>query len=168
LTHIYIQIAGWVTAPYKKPARDLPDNEVFNNHVSMLRIQSEHAIGFLKGRFHSLKHLRVNIRDRESHKVATYWVAACIGIHAYAIRCEEEERGGDDIDSGNPDPFIAEGLSSDSGSSDPGIAIGRCGAGDRLDEGKQLRETLKEKLFRAKERRRQRRAGRCAENYGLP
>ncbi|KAJ6575882.1 hypothetical protein B0H10DRAFT_943406 [Mycena sp. CBHHK59/15] len=30
----------------------------------MLRIRSEHAIGFLKGRFHSLKHLRVNIPGR--------------------------------------------------------------------------------------------------------
>src|SRR3954470_22494302 len=46
-----IQIDVWITAPYKKPDSDLADNEIFNNHVSMLRIRSEHAIGFLKGRF---------------------------------------------------------------------------------------------------------------------
>ncbi|KAI0045772.1 hypothetical protein FA95DRAFT_1455900, partial [Auriscalpium vulgare] len=74
----------------KAPARDIPNNEVFNNHVSMVRIRSEHAIGYLKGRFHSLKGLRVSIRDSRSHKYATYWVAACIGVHAFAMQCEAE------------------------------------------------------------------------------
>src|ERR1700761_7411388 len=54
------QLGDWVTAPYKRPEALEPEKEEFNNHVSMLRIRSEHAIGFLKGRFHSLKHLRVN------------------------------------------------------------------------------------------------------------
>ncbi|KIL54974.1 hypothetical protein M378DRAFT_39669, partial [Amanita muscaria Koide BX008] len=80
----------WVVAPYKKPERDLPDNEVYNNHVSMVRIRSEHAIGFLKGRFHSLKNLRARICDKKSHILATYWVAACIGVHAFAMQCEEQ------------------------------------------------------------------------------
>jgi hypothetical protein len=146
------------------PARELPDNEVFNKHVSRLRIRSEHAIGFLKGRFHSLKHLRVNIHSKDTHKIATYWVAACVGIHAFAIQCEEEERGGDDLDSDNPDPFIAEGLSSDSGSSGEELNHRRRGvAGDRLSNGKELREELKAKLFRSKERRIRRRTARRAE-----
>ena len=126
----------------------------------MLRIRSEHAIGFLKGRFHSLKHLRVAIRNEASHKVATYWVAACVGVHAFALCCEQEERGGEDLDSDNPDPFIAEGLSSDDASSDAGIGPQPGGNRDRLTEGKRLRETLKEKLFRAKEKRRQKKAAR--------
>jgi hypothetical protein len=29
-----LQISEWVVAPYKKPECDMPDNEVFNNHVS--------------------------------------------------------------------------------------------------------------------------------------
>jgi hypothetical protein len=45
----FLKISAWVVAPYKKPERDLPDNEVFNNHVSHVCIRSEHAIGFLKG-----------------------------------------------------------------------------------------------------------------------
>ncbi|KAF8226581.1 hypothetical protein L208DRAFT_1499192 [Tricholoma matsutake] len=44
-----ISIQIWVVAPYKKPEHDLPDNEVYYKHVSMLQIHSEHAIGFLKG-----------------------------------------------------------------------------------------------------------------------
>jgi hypothetical protein len=101
------QLDNWLTAPYKKPASLLPDNKTFNNHVSMLRIRSEHSIGFLKGHFHSLKHLRVNISDKKTHKIATYWVSSSVGIHSFAMEC----RG--DPDSDNPDPFIAEGLSTD-------------------------------------------------------
>ncbi|KIK98764.1 hypothetical protein PAXRUDRAFT_133497, partial [Paxillus rubicundulus Ve08.2h10] len=47
----------WVVAPYKAPNKFLEQNMEFNNHVSMLHICSEHAIGFLKGRFQSLKGL---------------------------------------------------------------------------------------------------------------
>jgi hypothetical protein len=81
--------------------------------------------------------LRVNICSPQTHKIATYWVSACIGIHAFAMRCEEEERGGDDLDSDNPDPFIAEGLSSDSGSSDAEAALGRQeGGGEKFSQKK--------------------------------
>jgi hypothetical protein len=54
----------------------------------MVRIRSEHAIGFLKGRFQSLKNLRVSIKDEKTHKFATYWIAACIGVHAFAMQRE--------------------------------------------------------------------------------
>jgi hypothetical protein len=77
----------WIVSPYKKPERDLPDNEEFNKHVSRVRIRSEHAIGFLKGRFHSLKNLHLKIRDKKSHILATFWVAACIAVHSFAMQC---------------------------------------------------------------------------------
>lgn len=54
------------------PEREEPDNRVFNNHVSMVHIRSEHAIGYLKGRFHSLKGIRVKIHDKATHRIATY------------------------------------------------------------------------------------------------
>ncbi|PIL29073.1 hypothetical protein GSI_09121 [Ganoderma sinense ZZ0214-1] len=76
-----------------------------------------HAIGYLKGRFQSLKSLRLLIKDEESHKFATYWMLACVVVHNFAMECEAEERAKDeDIDD---DPFIQEGLSSSS-SSDSG------------------------------------------------
>ena len=95
------------------PEREEPNNEVFNNHISIVRIRSEHAIGFLKGRFQSLKGLRVRIRDARSHKFATYWVLTCIGIHSFAMVCEEEERKkcGEDSEEVDNDPFIQQGLS---------------------------------------------------------
>lgn len=165
----FFQLDSWVTAPYKKPESLADDNETFNNHVSILRIRSEHAIGFLKGRFHSLKHLRVNISDEASHKIATYWVSACIGIHSFAMDCEERERGGDADSDDEPDPFIAEGLSSDDDSnSDSDVGLQTAGHGrGRNTDGKRLRETLKAKLFRAKEKRRSRQAAMRAEEREL-
>ena len=42
------------------PEREKPENKVFNNHVSMGRIRSEHAIGYLKGQFQSLKGVTIS------------------------------------------------------------------------------------------------------------
>jgi DDE superfamily endonuclease len=147
------KISRWVVAPYKKPERDLPDNEIFNNHVSMLRIRSEHAIGFLKGRFHSLKHLCINIKDEKTHKFATYWVAACIGLHAFAMRREAEENPHHELsDDEVRDPFINEGLSSNSDAplSHDDAPLPRISA-RRLQAARDRREQLKRRLFRAKE-----------------
>lgn len=77
----------------------------------MLRIRSEHAIGFLKGRFQSLRDLCMLIQDEKTHKVAVYWIVACIAIHCFATRCELDRRA-DDHDLAD-DPFITAGLSPD-------------------------------------------------------
>jgi len=159
-------IDTWVVAPYKKPERDLPDNEIFNNHVSMLRIRSEHAIGFLKGRFQSLKNLRVKITNKTSHIIATYWVAACIGLHSFAMQCEEQERHDDPNLSPPEDPFIVEGLSS-SADSDVHPTPTSTNSSQRLPAGKAHREKLKERLFHAKMRQASRVARSRAERLGV-
>ncbi|KAJ6472990.1 hypothetical protein C8R45DRAFT_907594 [Mycena sanguinolenta] len=136
----------------------------------MVRIRSEHAIGYLKGRFQSLKGLRVLIKNEKTHKFATYWIAACIGVHSFAMQCEEDERGdeGSDDEGAVADPFIQEGLSSSSSSDNEGLAapsrqLGRT----RLQSGKAKREALKRALFKAKEWQAERRARREQEELGL-
>ena len=152
----YIQIETWVVAPYKKPKREIHENKEFNNHVSMVRIQSEHAIGFLKGRFYLLKHLHIRIKDERSHKFATYWIAACIGIHAFAMQCEDEEWSDDE--ESEEDPFITEGVSSsESDGLGPPVLPCEPASQQRLGAGKARREELKRALFRAKERRQRQR-----------
>jgi hypothetical protein len=64
----------------------------------MVRICSEHVIGFLKGQFASLKHLRINIIDEASHMYTTYWIAACICLHNFAMECEDRESPNHDKD----------------------------------------------------------------------
>ena len=131
--------------------RDLPENDAFNTQVSKLHIQSEHAIGFLKGRFHLLKNLRVNICDKNSHILATYWAAACIGLHSFVMQCEEKERELDSDNSASEDPFIMEGLSFSSSDSDVDPAQPLCARAHtaRLREGKAQHENLKLRLFQA-------------------
>jgi hypothetical protein len=164
-----IQIDTWVVAPYKKPERDFPDNEAFNNHVSMLRIHSEHAIGFLKGRFQSLKNLRVSIMNKANHIIATYWIAACVGLHSFAMQCEAQERRNDPDGPLSPseDPFIAEGLSSPDSDADVMTIPSIAPPSGRLRAGKAHRENLKEQLFCAKRRRAHRAARLRAKRLGL-
>ncbi|KAJ6538041.1 hypothetical protein B0H19DRAFT_1270413 [Mycena capillaripes] len=135
----------------------------------MVRIRSEHAIGFLKGRFQSLKSLRVSIKDKKTHKFATYWIAACIGVHAFAMQREEVERGAEsDEEAVMADPFIAEGLSSSSDSSANEAPRTRGGSNlTRLQTGKAKRESLKRALFKAKERRARHREHRRREELGM-
>jgi len=79
----------------------------------MVCIHSEHAIGFLKGRFASLKHLRINIVNEATHIFATYGISACISLHCFAMMCEDNKNPDhDNADAGSHDPFIDEGLSS--------------------------------------------------------
>jgi hypothetical protein len=135
----------------------------------MVRIRSEHAIGYLKGRFQSLKGLRVLIKNEKTHKFATYWVAACIGVHSFAMQCEDEERGaGSDYEGPMADPFIEEGLSSSSSSGNEAPAAShQRGRATRLHSGKAKREALKRALFKAKEQRAERRARRQREELGF-
>jgi hypothetical protein len=116
------QISEWVVAPYKKPECDMPDNEIINNHVSMVQIWSEHAIGFLKGQFASLKDLHINISNKKSHWFATYWIASCVGLHTFAMMCEDDEHPHDQNTTDRWDPFIDEGLSSSSDSDNNRLA----------------------------------------------
>lgn len=142
-------------APYKKPESDAPDNTEFNHQVSMLRIWSEHAIGFLKGRFQSLKSLRLQIKDEKTHKFATYWIVACIALHTFVMKCEQE--GSEDADSDYLDPFVFEGQSSDEMENEPAppaaATSSRRACTVTLAAARRRHEQLKRRLFRAREMR---------------
>ena len=90
--------------------------------------------------------------------IGTYWVAACIGIHAFAVRHEAEEKYQDpDFDelADVRDPFIDEGLTTSS-ESDSTINLVRARMPTQLQLAKRQREKLKEKLFRSKIKKTQR------------
>lgn len=54
-----------------------------------VRVKSEHAMGYFKGRFSSLRGLRQQIGDATDHKRALAWVKACIVIHTLVSFVEE-------------------------------------------------------------------------------
>ncbi|KIK91257.1 hypothetical protein PAXRUDRAFT_149899, partial [Paxillus rubicundulus Ve08.2h10] len=60
------------------------DNTVYNYYVSKVRIQSEHAMGYLKGTWQSLQGLHVHI-DQEAH--IQY---ACIHLHSFVLGHQQD------------------------------------------------------------------------------
>ncbi|KAJ3531949.1 hypothetical protein NMY22_g7953 [Coprinellus aureogranulatus] len=74
-------IEAWCITPYKKPAALIPENRTFNFWVSHIRIRSEHAVGYVKGRFQSLRGLRQQIVDKKAHERALVWVRTCLVLH---------------------------------------------------------------------------------------
>lgn len=57
--------------------------------MSKVRIRSEHCVGFLKGRWPSLRGLRVRINNEKSLQYATLWITTCIHLHMFAIDHED-------------------------------------------------------------------------------
>lgn len=68
---------------YKSPASLLKENCSFNYYLSRIRIQSEYAISYLKGRFQSLKELRIQILNPQDLAYATLWINYYIILHAF-------------------------------------------------------------------------------------
>lgn len=106
-----------------------------------------------------MKNLRVLISDEKSHRFATYWIAACIGVHAFAMQCEAEERGDPEGREEFDDNFIEEGMGVES-DSEANAADAPHSTNIRLAQAKLRRESLKRRLFRAKDNRRAQRTQR--------
>lgn len=67
--------------PFKSPATNLPENQVFNKFLAKSRVRNEHTIGILKGRWASLNELRIAINKREDAEHAVGWIMTCCLLH---------------------------------------------------------------------------------------
>ena len=65
--------------PYRNPQES--EKLEFNSKVSSARIIVEHVMGILKGRWGSLRGLRLKIKDREDTKKANNWIICCLILH---------------------------------------------------------------------------------------
>ncbi len=63
-------LQSWLMIPYKIP-NTTKENRNFNYALLRVRICSEHAIGYLKGRFQSLKELWVKINNSKNMRFAS-------------------------------------------------------------------------------------------------
>ncbi|KAE8195680.1 hypothetical protein CF328_g4359 [Tilletia controversa] len=96
-----------VVTPYKKPLANRLPNRRFNKLLSSIRIDIEHAFGLLKGRWTSLKGLRVRLLNDSQLGVACMWITACVVLHNILIDQRdlwqsdaEQEEGGEEDDAG--------------------------------------------------------------------
>lgn len=71
--------------PYKSPANLLKKNRTFNYHLSRIRIQLEHAVGYLKEKFQSLKKLRIQITNPQNLAYTILSINYCIILYAFCI-----------------------------------------------------------------------------------
>lgn len=72
---------------YKKPRNGTlsEKSEFFNYRISSGRVYSEHGYGMLKGKFPSLRDLRIMITCDKDHAFACHWIEACLILHNLCI-----------------------------------------------------------------------------------
>eukprot|EP00644_Phytophthora_capsici_P005192 jgi/Phyca11/96240/e_gw1.1.1194.1 len=75
-----------VLPAFKSPLADIPDNREFNNYLAMSRVRNEHAIGVLKGRWSSLRELRIQLRWKEEMTYLIDWAIGCCVLHNMMAR----------------------------------------------------------------------------------
>jgi hypothetical protein len=107
-----------------------------------VRIRSEHTIGYLKGRFSSLRGLRQQINSKRDHEIAINWIITCVILHNIILDIE----GGIDEDDEFSRELLEEGL--DGGDGTPADSLdGYSAVGTRPDSNgafkrNQLRQAL--------------------------
>ena len=56
-------------------------------------MQVEHAFAALKGRFQSLRELRLRMRTQQDLHIAVYWITYCMILHNMIVRFEAKQLG---------------------------------------------------------------------------
>ncbi|KIM59687.1 hypothetical protein SCLCIDRAFT_75451, partial [Scleroderma citrinum Foug A] len=55
---------------------------------SKIRVRVEHAFVALKGRFQSLRELRLKMNNNHDLHIAVYWVTCCMILHNMVVHFE--------------------------------------------------------------------------------
>ena len=77
------------------------ENTVFNELFSSARIVIEHVNGLLKGRFCSLRGLRIQVKTANDFRRINEWICVCLVLHNILLRLRDswnEENHEDDAD----------------------------------------------------------------------
>ncbi|ETL25167.1 hypothetical protein L916_20947 [Phytophthora nicotianae] len=72
-----------VVLVFKKPRNGYltEAQSMFNKDLSKIRVWNEHCIGVLKGRFFSLKGLRLRLRNEHDGERIIAWIRVCVVLH---------------------------------------------------------------------------------------
>jgi len=88
-----MKYSSWVIGPFLRPQLTSSDRRNFNYQLARLRVRSEHAIGVLKGRFASLRELRVRLSGPRDFDDATGWILSCCVLHNICVQMEDPPLG---------------------------------------------------------------------------
>lgn len=89
----------YVIGPFKRPRCTSPDHANFNYQLARLRVKSEHTIGIVKGRWASLKELRLTLATDGQFGFAMKWIVASCVLHNICL-----DEGDGFPDQPRPDP----------------------------------------------------------------
>lgn len=84
------------------------DHRNYNFQWAWLWVQSEHTIGFLNGRWSSLKELWLHIASDEAFAHATDWVLVCCVLHQICMAGDDD--ASDRVQIGVEPPVVVQGL----------------------------------------------------------
>ncbi|KAL3683613.1 hypothetical protein R1sor_001635 [Riccia sorocarpa] len=84
----YVSHHRLVTA-FKNTAGDR-DKTDFNTCVAHARVGNEHCIGILKARWHSLRELRTQLRNRKENAYVVRWIRCCVILHNFLTWKKDE------------------------------------------------------------------------------
>jgi hypothetical protein len=76
----------YLCTPYRQPAASIPHNKVFNELFSSGRIVIEHVNGIVKGRWCSLRGIRIQVKKIEDFKSINNWICVCLVLHNILVR----------------------------------------------------------------------------------
>lgn len=79
-----------LVSPYKSPFTNEKENRRFNQKLSQIRIDIEHAFGVLKGQWGSLTGLRLLLCLKKSYKFAVMWITACCILHNLLLDLKDD------------------------------------------------------------------------------
>lgn len=85
-----MKFSRWVLGPYLEPEVTTSHRRNYSFELARLRVRSEQSIGILKGRWASLKELRLGISSDKAITHETDWVLACCILHNICRRKEDE------------------------------------------------------------------------------
>ena len=83
-------LRDYICTPYRKPAALIPENQIFNVLFSTARVFIEHVNGILKGRFHSLKGLRIQVKKLDDFVRVNEWIVVCIILHNILLSFKDD------------------------------------------------------------------------------
>jgi hypothetical protein len=66
---------------YKSPEANIPINTKFNYCIAKAQVRNKHTIGILKGRWASIRELRLALQTKRDMQNIIQWVNACVTLH---------------------------------------------------------------------------------------
>lgn len=81
----------FICTPYRNPAAQLPDHNLFNFLFSKARVATEHVNGLLKARWTSLRGIRIKVKHPSDFDRINKWIVSCLILHNFLLKVKDAD-----------------------------------------------------------------------------